>query len=306
MKNLLSTISLFACMLFCVVSCKKENTERHYGIYPILFSSSYETKATANVSDIQKNGFKVFAFYQANGNDLNFEKSVTYKSDQKIYDYEGVEYWIPGATYWFKAVYPKELTYTIDNSTKDQRLTISNFDITSQQDILVATTDALVVDEEMQAPATGSVVGLQFQHLLANVVVKIKAEVNVTINDITLKYIPVKGTYNNGLWVDYSEQGNIEKVGIYKSLSSSSNEYHDVTAGGFLVFPNSSVDGSQYLYIRTSDKTYDLPLPSTPNKWVAGNRYTYTLVIMQNDILFDEPTVEEWDEENATGSVVIK
>ena len=102
------------------------------------------------------------------------------------------------------------------------------------------------------------------------------------------------------------EQGNIEKAGINKSLSSSSNEYHDVTDGGFLVFPNSSVDGSQHLYIRTSDKTYDLPLPSTPNKWVAGNRYTYTLVIKQNDILFDEPTVEEWDEENATGSVVIK
>ena len=88
-----------------------------------------------------------------------------------------------------------------------------------------------------------------------------------------------------------------------KSLSSSSDEYHDVTDGGFLVFP-SSVDGVQ-LYIKTSDKTYELPLKA-PDSWNMGTKYTYTLTIKQNDILFDEPTVEEWDEENATGSVVIK
>jgi hypothetical protein len=59
------------------------------------------------------------------------------------------------------------------------------------------------------------------------------------------------------------------------------------------------------LYIKTSDKTYELPL-TAPTSWVAGNRYTYTLTIKQDNILFDEPTVEEWDEENAVGSVIIK
>ena len=305
-------IAYLALSLGVVLACKKEYVpEEPQGTYPILFSCSDETRAVATVESMQgdANGFDVYAFFNTPvTQNLSFDKNVKYDNGSWTYQHDNqeLEYWLPGATYWFKAVYPNTIKYHVDNSTQEQQLTISGFDITKQQDILVATTGALVVDTEIQAPTSGSMVKLQFQHLLANVVVEIKAEVNVTIYDVSLKYVPVKGTYDDGLWKDYSEQGNIEKAGINKSLSSSSNEYHDVTDGGFLVFPNSSVDGSQHLYIRTSDKTYDLPLPSTPNKWVAGNRYTYTLVIKQNDILFDEPTVEEWDEENATGSVVIK
>lgn len=305
-------IAYLALSLGVVLACKKEYVpEEPQGTYPILFSCSDETRAVATVESMQgdANGFDVYAFFNTPvTQNLSFDKNVKYDNGSWTYQHDNqeLEYWLPGATYWFKAVYPNTINYQVDNSTQEQQLTILGFDITKQQDILVATTGALVVDTEIQAPTSGSMVKLQFQHLLANVVVEIKAEVNVTIYDVSLKYVPVKGTYDDGLWKDYSEQGNIEKAGINKSLSSSSNEYHDVTDGGFLVFPNSSVDGSQHLYIRTSDKTYDLPLPSTPNKWVAGNRYTYTLVIKQNDILFDEPTVEEWDEENATGSVVIK
>ena len=301
MKNLLSTISLFACMLFCVVSCKKENTERHYGIYPILFSSSYETKATANVSDIQKNGFKVFAFYQANGNDLNFEKSVTYKSDQKIYDYEGVEYWIPGATYWFKAVYPKELTYTIDNSTKDQRLTISNFDITSQQDILVATAGNIEVDPNLQAPTTGNVVELQFQHLLANVTIKVKSQIDgVTIKSIKLSGVDTNSEYRGNAW---TISGNTTYID-YKipTTLSKGADYVDVTGGGILVIPAAA---NKQLTIE-ANKTYDLILPA--GTWEQGVKYSYTLEIKQDDITFVDgaPYVEPWDSENATGSVIIK
>ena len=306
-------ISYLALSLGVVLACNKKYVpEEPQGTYPILFSCSDETRAVATVGSMQgdANGFDVYAFFNTPvTQNLSFDKNVKYDNGSWTYQHNNqeLEYWIPEATYWFKAVYPADIA-SVDNSNSTQTVTINNFDVTKQQDILVATTsrDGLVVNENGEPTNSSSIVTLQFQHLLANVVVKIKADVNVTIYDVSLKYVPVKGTYDDGLWKDYSEQGNIEKAGINKSLSSSSNEYHDVTDGGFLVFPNSSVDGSQYLYIRTSDKTYDLPLPSTPNKWVAGNRYTYTLVIKQNDILFDEPTVEEWDEENATGSVVIK
>jgi hypothetical protein len=289
-------------MLFCVVSCKKENTERHYGKYPILFSSSYETKATANVSDIQKNGFKVFAFYQANGNDLNFEKSVTYKSDQKIYDYEGIEYWIPRATYWFKAVYPNDLSYTIDNSTKDQKLTISNFDITSQHDILVATAGNLEVDPNRQAPTTGNVVELQFQHLLANVTIKAKSEIDgVTIQKIVIGHADTNSTYNGSVW---SLSGNTTSIEYSQPTPLTKGaEFVDVTEGGILVIPASA--NNKTLTIQ-ANKTYQLGFPN--GTWEPGKRYTYTLEIKQDDIVFvdDAPYVEEWDSENATGSVIIK
>lgn len=299
-------IASFALLLAVGVACSIDDVPQEpLGTYPILFRCMDETRAVATVESMQNdaNGFDVYAFFTNNAINASqsFNKTVKYDADQDLWLYSDIEYWIPGAEYYFKAIYPTTIDYAVDNSTTSQPLTITGYDITKQEDIIVASAKASV-EAGASAPANGSVVPLNFEHLLANVVVKIKAEVNVTINNVSLKYVPVNGSYADGLW-SYSSQGNIEKDGLNKSLSSSSDEYHDVTDGGFLVFPY-SVNGTK-LYIKTSDKTYELPL-TAPTSWVAGNRYTYTLTIKQNDILFDEPTVEEWDEENAVGSVIIK
>lgn len=298
-------------MLLTGVACNNEGVpDGPKGKYPILFRCSDDTRAVATVDSMKddENGFDVYAYIKGStGATDSFEKNV--KWDGSAWSYTGLEYWIPGATYWFKAVYPKGIANVDNDNTTDeiptQAVTITNFDITSQKDILVAETAraGLKATPEDQAPTTGSVVSLQFKHLLANVTIKIKAEINVTINDVTLKFVPVKGSYTNGIW-SCPTQGNIEKTNLNKTLNSSNNEFQDVTDGGFLVFP-SSVDDA-HLFIKTSNKSYDIKLPATPSEWVAGNKYSYTLTIKQNDILFDEPTVEEWDEENATGSVVIK
>ena len=300
-------IASFALLLAVGVACSTDDVPQEpLGTYPILFRCMDETRAVATVGSMQSdsNGFAVYAFFTNNNASQSFDKNVKYTNGSWTYQHnnQALEYWIPGATYYFKAVYPTTINYAVGNSTTTQPLTITGYDITNQYDILVAEAGPLTVDPVVGAPGSGSVVSLQFKHLLACVVVKIKAEVNVTINNVSLKYVPVNGSYAGGLW-SYSSQGNIEKDGLNKSLSSSSNEYHDVTDGGFLAFP-CDINETK-LYIKTSDKTYELPL-TAPTSWVAGNRYTYTLTIKQDNILFDEPTVEEWDEENATGSVVIK
>ena len=303
--KLCGLIACAAMLAAGVVSCQQHDDIPQGVKYPILFDSP-DTRATATIDDLKTNGFMVYAFVDGNAGSTSFAKKVTHSvvEGRDIWALETPEYWLPDTDYYFKAFYPSELsagTLTVDNIDENQSFTIEGYDITKQEDIMVASATASV-DAGAPAPASGSVVPLKFEHLLANVVVKIKAEINVTINNVSLKYAPVIGSYANGLW-SYSSQGNIEKVGLDKTLSSSSNEYHDVTDGGFLVFP-SGVSGTS-LFIRTSDKTYELPLQA-PDSWVAGNRYTYTLTIKQNDILFDEPTVEEWDEENAVGSVIIK
>ena len=307
MKKIFRTTYL-ALLLIACLSCNNDPMpDAPKGKYPILFRCSDETRAVATVDSmkVDGNGFDVYAYFKTTtGANESFAKNVIWNDSEGMWLYEGIEYWIPGATYWFKAVYPHGIA-TVDNSNSTQAVTITGYEISNQYDILVAETDreGLEATLEDQAPTTGSVVSLQFQHLLANVTIKIKAEINVTINDVSLKFVPVKGSYTNGIW-SYTTQGNIEKISLNKELNSSNKEFQDVTDGGFLVFPNST-DGAK-LYVRTSDKSYDLELPATLNEWVAGTKYTYTLTIKQNDIHFDEPTVEEWDEENATGSVVIK
>ena len=295
---------IWGCILGAVMfasalqSCQTQVEIPDGAIYPILFGST-ETRAVADLVALKTNGFKVYAYFKGNQGSSSFEKNVIYSTTQNVWGFQTPEYWIPGTTYNFKAFYPKSLSgLNVDNSDATQSFTISDFNIGTQTDIMVASPDAHVVPEGKTAPDAGSVVNLTFQHLLANVVIKIEAEISVTIKDVTLKYVPVQCNYKNSSWTA-SSQGNIaqENLGIVLQSGAAPAEI------GFLVFPQ-TVNGVK-LSIRTSDKNYDdIPIPAIV--WNPGVKYTYTLTIKQNDILFDEPTVEEWDEESAVGSVVIK
>lgn len=296
-KLLVAALSLVLCA--SLQSC--QNTEEIPHGYPILFRCADITRAEATIKDLQDNGFDVYAYFTGNGNTFTFTKSLSYDADSKIWGYTDIEYWLPGATYYFKAVYPNGVG-TIDNTTSAQSFTISNFDVTSQTDLLVAQTGAIDVDASLGSPTDGSVVYLQFKHLLANVMIKIKSQIDgVTITSVKLGNLDNNSTYNGSTWlisgnttyVDYTEPTTLTKGA----------DLVDVTGGGFLVIPANSNEKTLTI---EANKTYNLTIPN--GKWEIGKRYTYTIEIKQDDIVFVDgaPYVEEWDSENATGSVIIK
>jgi hypothetical protein len=96
---------------------------------------------------------------------------------------ETPEYWLPDTYYYFKAFYPSESsagTLTVANTDENQDFTIEGFDITKQEDIMVASAKARV-EAGAPAPSDGSVVPLEFQHLLANVTIKAKSQIDGVI-----------------------------------------------------------------------------------------------------------------------------
>jgi hypothetical protein len=269
-----------------------------------------ETRAQATVDTMKDdaNGFNVYAFFTTpTATGLSFTKNVKYTNGSLPYQHnnQGLEYWIPGAKYWFKAVYPATINHDVDCANSDLKLTISNFDVRNQYDILVAETtrDGLVVNANGE-PTGGSIVNLQFKHLLANVVVKMKSQKEgVTVHKITLGDVDTNCTYDGN---DWKGNGNFTEL-IYNPEQSitltKGDDYEDVTGGGFLVVPASAM---KTLTIETNIKTYNLSIPS--GTWEIGTKYTYTIEIKQDDIVFVDgaPYVENWDSENATGSVIIK
>ena len=290
-------------MLLTGVACNNEGVpDGPKGKYPILFRCSDDTRAVATVGSMKedKNGFDVYAYFEGSTDDAkqSFDKNV--KWNGSAWSYTGLEYWIPGATYWFKAVYPQGIA-TVDNDDTTQAVTISNFDITKQEDILVAEAAGLKATPEDQAPTTGSVVSLQFKHLLANVTIKAKAEIDgVTINSITISNIADYGTYSEQEW----SSSNKTSITVEPKLELEKGEkYVDVTNGGILVIPAEA--NGVTLSISTSKKNYDnITIPAI--NWEIGNKYTYTLEIQQNDIILNNPNVAKWDSDSATGSVIIK
>ncbi len=300
-RFLAAALSLVLCT--GLQSCHNEKISSGY---PILFRCADVTRAEATIKDLQDNGFNVNAYFTANGSKFDFTKSLSYDDVSGIWGYDDIEYWLPGATYYFKALYPTNAGI-IDNSTSTQSLTISNFDVTSQTDLLVAETEAIVVDASIGSPTGGSVVNLTFQHLLANVVIKALSEINtpISVERIELRDISVGADYNGRSWNSSTPKGT---YGINSNMqltkATSDTDFKDITNGGLLVIPE-QINGTQKLYVKTSFKEYEIAFP-TIYSWNSGQRYTYTLVIKQENIEFNEPKVEIWDEENATGSVVIK
>lgn len=295
-------------MLAVGVACSTDDVPQEpLGTYPILFRCEDETRAGSNIESLKTDGFKVYAYFEGNNQKSNFEKTVKYyKAEEDTFYWnfeEGVEYWLPGATYWFKAVYPKTIGSVEYASQSSPILKIKDFDINSQTDLLVAEAGPLTVDPVLGAPESGSVVSLQFKHLLANVSVMVKSEISdVKVKTITFANVANKGNLNENGWSSNEETTltKSKEVSLIKDA-----DFVDVTDGGFLVIPQ-DIDGSkQKLYIETSHKIYnDITIPKIT--WESGKRYAYTLIIKQENIVFNEPTVEEWDEENATGSVIIK
>jgi hypothetical protein len=305
-------IASFALLLAVGVACSTDDVPQEpLGTYPILFRCMDETRAVATVGSMQSdtNGFDVYAFFTNNAINASqsFNKTVKYDDASGKWLYSGLEYWIPGATYYFKAVYPTTINYAVDNSTTTQPLTITGYDITNQYDILVAEAGPLTVDPVLGAPESGSVVSLQFKHLLANVTINALSELAtpVDIERVELRTVATKADYS-GAW----NTGNYgsSKFGYDSDLTlnkaTSETDYTDITNGGILVIPE-QINGTQKVYVKTSFKEYDIAFPTTYS-WNAGQKYTYTLIIKQENIEFNEPKVEIWDEENATGSVVIK
>lgn len=287
-----------------LASCQQEDAPQ--GVkYPILFGST-DTRAVADLDNL-KEGFKVYAYVHGNAGSTSFAKDVEYYETQGVWAFTSPEYWLPNTTYSFKAFYPSESsagTLTVANTDKNQDFSITGFDITEQEDIMVASATASV-EAGASAPASGSVVDLKFKHLLANVTINILCELGsgVTVERVELRNVTTTGNYNGG-WSATTKGSFGFNSNISVNKANNDTDSVDITNGGILVIPE-QINGSQMVYVNTSFKEYEIEFP-TKYSWNSGQKYSYTLVVKQENIEFNEPKVEIWDEENATGSVVIK
>ena len=291
-------------------SCQTQVEIPDGAIYPILFGST-ETRGVADLDDLKSNGFKVYAYFTGSIGSASFANNVNYAEGLDVWSFETPEYWIPNTNYWFKAFYPTALSageLSVNQDTPAQNFTIEKFDVVNHQvDIMLAEATASV-DKGATVPTkneyvNGSVVNLTFQHLLACIEVQMTSAIsNVSITKITLEAADNIGNYDSATdtWTA-NDTGDISIEPTDCSLSST--DYKSVTNDGILVIPGSSL--GKYFYIETNiNKTFRVPIPE--RTWTKGNKYTYTADIKQNNIIFNEPNVDEWDSENATGSVIIK
>ena len=290
----------------------------------IGFSNNMKiTRAEATLTDtIQKYGFSVWGGYE--GNTVFDGRKVTYNDSNSEWGYENTEYWTYN-TYDFHGVYPtpvanstdKNYTVTWNNTTKE--LKIENFNASNNIDLLHAPVDN---QNGQLATVTSQPVTMNFNHILTNVNVELIKKQEAQVIEIVKAAIllPTVGDYswpgtNSIKWsvdefstktltFDYSENkvlSNAQYTPIIENLLCIPQE---IKANAITLRVDYSFKPESNAEI-TENREYYVTLPA--GTWNPGDKVVYRGIIDAHmNIVFGAPTVEEWGEDMAGGTIIIK
>ena len=344
--NKYSTIVIFLMLLFCTVSvssCSREIEPEGNSETAISFNSKVgKTKALVNdITDMT--AFQVYGYYtddEGDSQNTAFDGDVVTRRGS-IWEYSPSRYWIKDAKYSFAAFHPSDANVTIINNNLDSDGKFENLSFEYeksgfQDDFMLAVKD---ITSEVATNGDCSV-ELPFEHILSNIKVKIGLATTVQdgtyirINSVTLNGMKRHATYTSGIgWSDFSSaslqfSANISGVHLYKQDGKVYNNTTELSDGcinptgedGLTVIPVDLTNQNNVVTLRLNcevsndginytQKIIEKKFIATSgvNAWEIGKSYTYVALLdMDYNISFSEPTITEWVDEQATGSVIIK
>lgn len=339
MKKIFRTTYL-ALLLIAGLSCNNDPMpDAPKGKYPILFRCSDETRAVATVESMKADtdGFDVYAYFETTTDEeVSFYKNVKWNDSEGMWLYDDIEYWIPGATYWFKAVYPHGIA-TVDNDDSFS-IKLSVAETPSEIDYLIAENGPITSVE-----GYSDTVDLQFNHVLTSVGLNIWRDYGKHQNDqmrikkVTLGNILKSGVYstaNTGAWtynssdkltvevVNTDEPTDSDNIGAVIVKDDGTLETHGGTAdssfGHKMLLPQ-TLDASNSVSLKIvyqlkrnnaadwEEAELETVLPYST--WKAGNRYTYNVVlssVTDITIYYIQTKVDPWGTPQVGGTVIIK
>ena len=316
-------------LVFVLGACSSSDEPAADPSVPVGFSVQTETRAAVTGTTLPDGSlFKVWGGYD--GNNVFDGREV--KKTASGCTYTGTEYWVPGKTYNFHAVYPAELpaeaTLTVAD---DGTVSVSNFDCSATGDAAVDLMTASAPDDIKadEIIASQKPVELTFSHLLSHISFVFDNQLTgyaAEVTDISF-LIQVKGDYNSSTepspWTNLTPGA----ITLYPAADPAAAPLTvanklSVTSDPALVIPqgNRGVNVTFTVTIReiidedtgstmTVVKRCTSPLATTDGEWKMGQRYEYkatlTDKLMEMEGLTQiklNVTITNWDQENANVS----
>lgn len=314
-------------LVFVLGACSSSDEPAADPSVPVGFSVQTETRAAVTGTTLPDGSlFKVWGGYD--GNNVFDGREVTKTASGCTYT--GTEYWVPGKTYNFHAVYPAELpagaTLTVAG---DGTVSVSNFDCSATGDAAVDLMTASAPDIEAdKIIASQNPVELTFSHLLSHISFVFDNQLTgyvAEVTDISFS-IQVKGNY---ISTEASPWTNLilGAITLYPAADPAAAPLTvanklSVTSDPALVIPqgNTGVNVTFTVTIReiineapgssmTVVKRFTSPLATTDGEWKMGQRYEYkatlTDELMEMDGLTQitlNVTITDWSVEDANVS----
>lgn len=311
-------------LVFVLGACSSSDEPAADPSVPVGFSVQTETRAAVTGTTLPDGSlFKVWGGYD--GNNVFDGREVTKTASGCTYT--GTEYWVPGKTYNFHAVYPAELpagaTLTVAG---DGTVSVSNFDCSATGDaavdLMTASAPNIEADKiiDSQNP-----VELTFSHLLSHISFVFDNQLTggyaAEVTDISFS-IQVKGNYISteaSPWTNLIP-GAITLYPAAAPLTVANGS--SVTSDPALVIPqsNTGVNVTFTVTIReiideatgstmTVVKRFTSPLATTDGEWKMGQRYEYKATLTDKLMEMDGLTqitldvkITDWSVEDANVS----
>lgn len=310
-------------LVFVLGACSSSDEPAADPSVPVGFSVQTETRAAVTGTTLPDGSlFKVWGGYD--GNNVFDGRKVTKTASGCTYT--GTEYWVPGKTYNFHAVYPAELPAGAITVAGDGTVSVSNFDCSATGDAAVdlmtaSAPDDIEADEIIASP---DAVELTFSHLLSHISFVFDNKLTgyaAEVTDISFS-IRVKGNYISteaSPWTNLNP-GAITLYPAAAPLKVANGS--SVTSDPALVIPqsNTGVNVTFTVTIReiideatgstmTVVKRFTSPLATTDGEWEMGQRYEYKATLTDKLMEMDglkqitlDVKITDWSVEDANVS----
>lgn len=278
-------------LVFVLGACSSSDEPAADPSVPVGFSVQTETRAAVTGTTLPDGSlFKVWGGYD--GNNVFDGREVTKTASGCTYT--GTEYWVPGKTYNFHAVYPAELPAGATPTVADDgTVSVSNFDCSATGDaavdLMTASAPNIEADEII---ASQNPVELTFSHLLSHISFVFDNQLTggyaAEVTGISFS-IQVKGDYSStgaSPWTNLN-RGAITLYPAAAPLTVANKS--SVTSDPALVIPQSNtgvnvtftvtireiIDETTGSTTMTVVKRFTSPLATTDGEWKMGQRYEY-------------------------------
>lgn len=294
-------------LVFVLGACSSSDEPAADPSVPVGFSVQTETRAAVTGTTLPDGSlFKVWGGYD--GNNVFDGREVTKTASGCTYT--GTEYWVPGKTYNFHAVYPAELpagaTLTVAG---DGTVSVRDFDCSATGnaavDLMTASAPNIEADKII---ASQNPVELTFSHLLSHISFVFDNQLTGYAAEVTgISFsIQVKGDYSSteaSPWTNLT-LGAITLAADPEADPLTVEKGSSVTSDPALVIPqgNRGVNVTFTVTIReiineatgsttmTVVKRFTSPLATTDGKWEMGQRYEYKATLTDELMEMDDLT----------------
>lgn len=328
------TLTLVALALLALTACSVE-TEVTPPDPSQGNAISFDSVSTrAGLSDIETNGFGVWAFI-----DNTTVQNYVLMDNQEVthtdgaWTYSPLKYWIDDTVFTFMAIYPYGLgdNFTVDTANKAIKLVVSE---------TPSTVDYLAAENVTDTGVDGynTTVPLQFKHMLTRVTLNIWRDEAKHTNDqmritkVTLSNIRKNGSYSSATdkWTYGVDKLTVEEVNTNLSdsdnIGAATNNNGSLQTGGIPANPfgtmmllPQTLDSSNLVSLKieyqlkrqnaASWETAELEAVLPEITWIAGQQYTYNVVlssVTDITVYYIQTKVDPWGTPQVGGTVIIK